>query len=107
MRNVTIMLFLVLALLIGVIFLQIFLSKKKSKWFGLILPTITLLYSLLMVLNIAVFDEMTGGEIFMLFASTFLISNIPTIVLLGIYFGCREKMKIRSQLDKMNIQDLE
>jgi FtsH-binding integral membrane protein len=107
MRNVTIMLFLVLALLIGVIFLQIFLSKKKSKWLGLILPTITLLYSLLMVLNIAVFDEMTGGEIFVLFASTFLISNIPTIVLLGIYFGCREKMKIRSQLDKMNIQDLE
>ena len=63
MRNVTIMLFLVLALLIGVIFLQIFLSKKKSKWFGLILPTITLLYSLLMVLNIAVFEGMTGGEI--------------------------------------------
>jgi len=50
---------------------------------------------------------MTGGEIFMLIASTFLISNIPTIVFLGIYFGCREKMKLRSQLDKMNIQDLE
>lgn len=107
MKNVTIMMFLVLALLVGGIFLQIFLSKKKSKWFGLILPIITFLYSLLMIFNIAVFDGMTGGEIFILFASTFLISNIPTIVLLGIYFGCREKMKIRSQLDKMNIQDLD
>ena len=107
MTRVTIMLFLVLALLVGGIFLQIFLSKKKSKWFGLILPIITFLYSLMMIFNIAVFDGMTGGEIFILFASTFLISNIPTIVLLGIYFGCREKMKIRSQLDKMNIQDLD
>ena len=38
--------------------------------------------------------------------STFLISNIPTIVLLAIYFGIREKMKIRSEIDKMNIKDL-
>jgi len=107
MKNVTIMLFLVMALLVGGIFLQIFLSKKRSKWFGLILPTITFIYSLLMVSNIAVFEAMKGGEIFMLLASTFLISNIPTIVLLGIYFGCREKIKLRSQLDKMNIQDLD
>ena len=107
MKNVKIMLFIVMVLLVGAIFLQIFLSKKKSKWFGLILPTVTFLYSLLMILNIAVFEGMRGGEIFMLIASTFLISNIPTIVLLGIYFGCREKMKLRSQLDKMNIQDLE
>lgn len=107
MKNMTIMLFLVMALLVGGIFLQIFLSKKRSKWFGLILPTITFIYSLLMISNIVVFETMKGGEIFMLIASTFLISNIPTIVLLGIYFGCREKMKLRSQLDKMNIQDLE
>lgn len=107
MRKVTIMLFLVLALLVGGIFIQIFLSKKKSKWFGLILPTITFLYSLIMIFNIAAFHEMTSGEIFMQIALTFLFSNISTIVLLGIYFGCREKMNIRSQLDKMNIQDLD
>lgn len=107
MKNATIALIFVLALFVGVILLQLFLSKKKSKWFGLILPAITFIYSLLMVLSIAIFNGMTGGEIFLLIASTFLISNIPTMVLLGIYFGCREKMKIRSQLDKMNIQDLE
>ncbi|MEW9122090.1 MAG: hypothetical protein AB2421_05205 [Thermotaleaceae bacterium] len=55
----------------------------------------------------AIYDGMTGGDIFMLIASTFLISNISTIILLGFYFSCREKLKIRSQLDKMNIQDLE
>lgn len=107
MTNVSILLFFVLALSVGGIFLQICLSKKKSKWFGLILPIITFLYSLVMIFNIAILDGMTGGEIFILFGSTFIISNIPTIVLLVIYFGCRENMKSRSQLDKMNIQDLD
>lgn len=106
MANATVALFLVLVLLVGGVFLQIFLSKKNSKWFGLILPAITFLYSLLMVLGLAVYDGMNGREIFILIASTFLLSNIPTIVLLGIYFGCREKMKLRAKLEKMSIQDL-
>ncbi|WP_195200850.1 hypothetical protein [Faecalispora jeddahensis] len=106
MANATVALFLVLVLLVGGVFLQIFLSKKNSKWFGLILPAITFLYSLLMVLGVAVYDGMDGWEIFILIASTFLLSNIPTIVLLGIYFGCREKMKLRAELEKMSIQDL-
>lgn len=106
MANATVALFLVLVLLVGGVFLQIFLSEKNSKWFGLILPAITFLYSLLMVLGLAVYDGMSGGEIFILIASTFLLNNIPTIVLLGIYFGYREKMKLRAELEKMSIQDL-
>lgn len=107
MRNAIILIITVIILLVGGVFLQIFLSKKKSKLLGLILPTITLLCSLLMVFSIALFEAITGGEIFILLASTFLFSNIPTIVLLGIYFGCREKMKVSSQINKMNIQDLD
>lgn len=106
MRNMSILLFLLLALLVGGVFLQIFLSKKQSKWFGLILPMITFMYPLLMIFNVAAFDGMGGHEIFIVLVSTFLAGNIPTIVLLGIYFGCREKIKMQSQLDKMNIQDL-
>ena len=84
--------------------MQIFLSKKESKWFGLILPFITFAYSLLMVFSIAVTD---GMDIFGLIASTLFVANIPTIILLAIYFGCREKIKRKKALEKMNIQDLE
>ena len=35
-----------LALLVGVPLLQIFLSRRESKWPGLILPLLTFLYSL-------------------------------------------------------------
>jgi len=107
MRNLTILLIFMLVFLVGGIFLQIFLSKRQSKWLGLILPGITLVYSLLMVLGIAGFHGMTDGDVFILISSTFLISNIPTIVLLGVYLGCREKMKRLTQIEKMNIQDLE
>lgn len=103
----TLLLFFVPVLFIGGIFLQIFLSRRESKWFGFILPAITLFYSLLMVLSVAIYDGMGSMEIFILIGSIVLICNIPTIIFLGIYFGCREKMKARRQIDKMNIQDLE
>ena len=106
MKNVLFMFVLFLFVVALVVWLQIFLSKMKNKWFGLILPILSFAYSLLMVLSIVTFETMGKGQIWMRVISTFLISNIPTIVLLAIYFGIREKMKIRSEIDKMNIKDL-
>ena len=96
----------VLAILAGGIFLQIFLSKKESKWFGLILPIITFAYSLLTIFGLAMTDDMSWWTILGLIAHTLLIANIPTVILLVIYFGCREKIKRKKALEKMNIQDL-
>ncbi|MBZ2175638.1 hypothetical protein K8M07_10360 [Schnuerera sp. xch1] len=124
-----------LIVIIGVVFLQIFLSKKQSKWFGLILPIICLLFSLIAVLSVPAFftqGELTleqiapdgtvieetiteqhnkpigniGTAVFQVIV-VFLLYNIPTAILLVIYFACRENLKKRSLLDKMNIQDLE
>ena len=89
----------------GLIWLQLFLSKKSSKWFGLILPIITFVFSLLRVLGIM--DTGSLWQNIILAVSTLLLLNIPTIVLLAIYFACREKLKKKAQLEKMNIQDLE
>lgn len=106
MQGVWIILLFYLALLAGIVVLQVFLSKLQSRWFGLILPAITLCFSVLMVLGIGIYQGMSGGEVAVLIGGTFVMGNIPTIVLLAIYFGCREKIKAKSQLDKMNIQDL-
>jgi len=116
----------------GIVWLQIFLSKKNNKWFGLMLPFICLMFSLLIVLNISTYNsiqttvtETVDGVVIseetkqiesekpgMLtilgtIIPVFIISNIPTIILLAIYYASREKLRIRNQLDKMNIQDLE
>lgn len=126
----------ILAVGVGAIVLQIYLSKKENKWFGLILPIISFCISLIAVFGIAAYTTTTldaqvideNGVVIqnvepeasvstqqvqdtpsLIFSvgSVFLLYNIPTIVLLAIYFACREKIKRKKALDKMNIQDLE
>ena len=50
-------------------------------------------------------DGITAGFIVQMIM-VWLLGNIPTIILLAIYFGCRGKQHKNKQLDKMNIQDL-
>ncbi|MGE4485377.1 MAG: hypothetical protein AB7C97_09750 [Oscillospiraceae bacterium] len=89
----------------GAILLQWFLSKRSCKWLGLILPIVSFAFSLLFVLNIA--DTGSLWQNIVLTVSTLLLSNIPTIIFLAIYFACRQKIKRNAQIKKMNIQDLE
>ena len=92
-----------LVLVVGGILLQIFLSRRQSRWPGLVLPGLTFLYSLLMVLGAVAFNgEIPWGPIL----ACLLLGNIPTIVLLAIYWAAREKFRVQSQMDKMKINDL-
>jgi len=45
------------AVLAGAVFLQIYLSKRESKWPGLILPAITFAISLLAIMGMAVYTH--------------------------------------------------
>ena len=108
-----------LAILIGIVALQVFLSRRKAWWPGLILPVLSFLLSLLIVVgNFAflsqnstvigtqVVDEATGETVYQAqqvqgehdwtvgdtvqLGVVLLVSNIPTIVLLGAYYVGRE-----------------
>ena len=96
---------LVLVFGVGTILLQIFLSRRQSRWPGLILPALTLLYSLVMVLNVANTGDLASALLAM--GVTFLLGNLPTLILLVIYAACREKYRKKKQMEKMDIQDLE
>ena len=104
--NIPYELFVSVAFIAGVIWLQFFLSKRESRWLGLILPCICFVYSWLIIMFTAVIDGTTKWEIFTSLATILLVMNIPTVVLLAIYFGCREKIKRKKAIEKMNIQDL-
>ena len=125
---------LLLSFFAGIIWLQIFLSKKENKWLGLILPLISICFSIIIeVVGLATFTNMTAvgqtftqsGEIveniiknvpqepLASIVSTiitgifvFILYNIPTAILLVIYAACRGKRKKNMELEKMNIQDL-
>ena len=93
-----------LGLLAGTVLLQIFLSKRESKWPGLVLPVITFLYSVLMMLNVTAME--TARAVIAALLSAFIMGNIPTLILLAIYFACRRKQRTRIEVDKMRISDL-
>ena len=93
----------ILPFLIGLVVLQVFLSKRESKWPGLILPLLSFLYSLLMACSAVAYN---GGIPWGPILASLVLGNIPTVILLAVYFACREKFRKRSELDKMNIKDL-
>ena len=103
MARVTISLVFLLVLLVGIVLVQIFLSKREGRWPGLILPLLTFLYSLLMACSAVAYNgEIPWGAIL----ASLILGNIPTVILLAIYAVCREKFRKQSELDKMNIKDL-
>lgn len=105
MFNLVLILFLTALIIGGAVALQIFLSGRKSKWMGLILPVITFLPSLFILMQIAAVGE-SGARTLALLLPVFLILNIPTAVLLIIYAVCRKKYQAKQEIEKMNLQDL-
>ncbi len=95
-----------LLFIVGIIVLQVFLSKKERIWPGLVMPALLFCFSLLYPLNMVVpADGATVGFAGQMIL-VWLIGNIPTAVLLAIYFACRGKLRRNSSLEKMNIKDL-
>lgn len=96
-----------LALLVGTILLEVYLSGRESKWPGLVLPGCCFLFSLLYPLNMAVPSAGVSAGFVAQLLAVWLMANLPTAVLLAVYFAARAKQRRRSQLDKMHIQDLD
>ncbi len=122
------------AVFVGIIALEVWLSRRKSRWPGLIMPAITFMVSLFLALGVMLFsvggaatevqvvDEETGEVVYQeqtveaeqdwtlgdaaQLGLVLLVGNIPTFVLLGAYYIGREKFRREKLLEKMNIQDL-
>lgn len=103
-RTIIVFLAVFLVFIVGGVFLQVFLSKRESRWPGLILPLLTFLWSLLGPLN--VMDTGSVSQNVLTVLVTLLAGNIPTLILLAIYWAVREKRRVKDQIDKMKIDEL-
>ena len=103
-RTIWVVLLLFTGITAGLIVLEVFLARAERWWPGLMPPLFTFLLALFRCLNVA----SVGDVVSMLGALliTFLLLNVPTWVLLAIYFVCREKRRKKKMLDKMNLHDL-
>lgn len=98
-------LILFLVLVVGGVLLQIFLSRRESRWPGLVLPLLAFLNALLLPLNVTDTGSLARNVLTILV--TLLMGNIPTLVLLAIYWGAREKRRLRAQMERMDKQDIQ
>ena len=78
--------------------LEVFLARTRSPIPGLVLPVLSFLLSLIPVLSVAAY-----GSIWQVIGT---IGNIMTLILLAIFFAVRHSRKKKSEMEKMNIQDL-
>ena len=97
-----------LALIIaGIIWLQVFLSKKENKWLGLIMPLFCVMISLSAALGLAFFAPVESTEMIFTAIYVFVLFNIPTAILIAIYAGYRKKRNKNSEMEIMKIKDLD
>jgi len=113
-----------LIIILGSFVAQYFLSKKRSEWFGIILPTVFfVMATVFLVLNLTdAFNNVEGFGVFLLrHGSTGLFALIlkigfiytPLFIQLVIYFFCRRRKKRdgvskdNKELKKMMVDDLD
>lgn len=114
-----------------VVALQVWLCKRRSRWLGLILPGVTLLASLMILLSITAFTRVGASEVvhdahgavveehhtehwtsisgadLAAVGGIFLVANIPTVVLGGIWLHYKNRRDLREEMKRMDLQDLE
>ncbi|HZK56714.1 MAG TPA: hypothetical protein VFD17_00260 [Clostridia bacterium] len=122
MLNISISLIVMLAIIAGLIYLQLRLSRSENKYVGLVLPVISFLLSLIVVLGQVAYYETkvmingvvteqnvvrdVGVENYIALIFPFLICNIPTIVLTAIYLGEKSRINTKRAIDRMKIEDI-
>lgn len=105
--SIAVNIFVLIVIFAGIVALQIFLSKKENKWPGLTLPAIFVFFSLMAVLGITLYGNGKIGQNVLRILFIFVTLNIPPLILLAIYFACREKRKKNKEIEIMSIQDLD
>ena len=106
MKRFTVFMFIFIIIMFGLLVLQIFLSRAKNKFLGLIIPAVTLIYSFIATFGNMIYD----GKNTLSIVIVFIVFNIPTFILLAVYGATKSGMKKAEQAEKektkMNIKDL-
>lgn len=106
MIGLVLFLFFILVPIGLLIAIQVWLCRKSTK-LGLILPGITLTISLILTLVLVLNMVDAGPRILIAVALVFLVTNIPTLVLGGIWLHYKGRRDTMEDLKKMRIEDLE
>lgn len=106
--RITVFLIFLIVIVIGFIFLQIYLSRQKNKWLGLIMPIICFIFAIVGGIgNVFFQDSMTILGVLAMIIPIIFILLIPFYISMLIYYSCRKKLNSQSEINRMKIKDLE
>ena len=71
-------------------FLEIYLSSRQNKWFGVFIPVLWFFGTIIPLASSS--EKITGTAI-----GLFLLLNVPTTIYLLIFFACREKIRMNAK----------
>lgn len=97
-----------LVVVIALFALQYFICKKEMWFFGMILPTIFFVFSILGLVSnlIKAFEIQVSIGAIIASCAVFIIANIPTVVFLTILLNFKKKNKQQQELSNTKIADL-
>ena len=87
-------------LMAGVVLLEMYLAHKPGRWPGLVLPIVSFLISL-SITNLGDMSAAIAQAVIV-----WVLANIPTAVLLAIYFAARRRVRRTREQNRMSAQDL-
>lgn len=90
--------------IVGLIVLQVYLSKMEKDWPGLILPILSLVWAIISTLILLGFA--VRGAVLLTMIVYAILAFTPAIVFFLIYKNVHKKQSSNKELDKMTIQDL-
>ena len=105
MTQIVVLFILAVSAFVGGIFLQIWLSQRKSQWAGLLLPVCAFLIGFYFFFYAVLPSAGVESDNIVAAFLIFLACNIPTAVYLSIYFACRYKMREDEELERINKKD--
>lgn len=91
-------------LMAGVVLLEMYLAHRPCRWPGLVLPIVSFLISLIYPLSITNLGDMSAAIAQAVIV--LVLANIPTAVLLAIYFAARRRVRRTREQNRMSAQDL-
>jgi hypothetical protein len=89
---------------VGLIVLQVYLSKMEKDWPGLILPILSIVWAIISTLILLGFA--VRGAVIITVIVYILLAFTPSIIFFLIYKNVHKKQSPNKELDKMTIQDL-
>ena len=112
--NAVMLLLFFLLLAGGLLALQVSLSMQTAAWPGLILPVLGFLAAASVSVARVLYSVDLGGSMILMGLMLFVLASVPSLVGLGVYKLCREKVRERGsrsareeELSRMTMQDLD